>query len=185
MPNLDPWRSRYRRWNCRCLCQTEWHLQRHFCGACQGAGTFLKGNCWQKLKLNVTSWIPPDIGRQTEKVDSALLPSTSANSLTISYQMQCIWMPRHAVLFTPNHLGHLTSGKFTCDEIAAHEWLGQLCREAVLCIPDGVALTVKVLPEMGDCYSQSVLIRVLPLELIQDKWAREIKCHIPIKQRFR
>lgn len=80
MPNLDPWRSRYRRWNCRCLCQTEWHLQRHFCGACQGAGTFLKGNCWQKLKLNVTSWIPPDIGRQTEKVDSALLPSTSANS---------------------------------------------------------------------------------------------------------
>ena len=40
-------------------------------------------------------------------------------------------------------------GKITWDEIAAHECLGQLFREAILPIPDRIALAVEVLPEMG------------------------------------
>lgn len=57
----------------------------------------------------------------------------------------------------------------TCDEIAAHKGHGELICVFVLRVPDGVALTIKVLPEVGDGYCQGVLIGILSLKLVQDK----------------
>lgn len=59
----------------------------------------------------------------------------------------------------------------TCDKVAAFEGKCKLFGVFVLAVPDGVSLTVKVLPEVGKGYCQGVLVGVLPLELIHDKCA--------------
>lgn len=42
----------------------------------------------------------------------------------------------------------------------------------VLAVPDGEALMVKVLPEVGNGYGHGILVGILPLELIHDKRTR-------------
>lgn len=63
----------------------------------------------------------------------------------------------------------------TCDEVAALEGLCKLLGVFVLAVPDWVALTVKVLPEVGNCYRQGVLVGILSLELVHDKCAKKEK----------
>lgn len=62
-------------------------------------------------------------------------------------------------------------GGLTGDEVAAHEGLGELLGEAVLGVPEGPALLVEVLPEVGQGHRQRVLVGVLALELVQDEGA--------------
>lgn len=59
----------------------------------------------------------------------------------------------------------------TCDEVAAHEGLAELLGVAVLAVPQGPTLTVKVLPEMRQRHPQRVLVGVFALELVQDERA--------------
>lgn len=57
----------------------------------------------------------------------------------------------------------------TSDEVATHEGLGELFREAVLGVPQGPAILVKVLPEVRQRYGECVLVGVLALKLVQHK----------------
>ena len=59
--------------------------------------------------------------------------------------------------------------KHPSDEVATHEGLGQLFREAVLGIPQGPAIFIKVLPKIWQCHREGVLIGILTLKLIQHK----------------
>ena len=66
----------------------------------------------------------------------------------------------------------------TCDEIAALERQCKLLGESVLAVPDGIPLFVEVIPEVGKGYCQCVLVGVLPLELIHNKWAKNRKGNV-------
>ena len=61
------------------------------------------------------------------------------------------------------------SHPLTSDEVAAHEGLGELFREAILRVPQGPAILIKVIPKVRQRHGERILVGVLALKFIQHK----------------
>lgn len=75
----------------------------------------------------------------------------------------------HHPLPSPPSSSSSTHPLLTRDEVATHEGLGELFREAVLSVPQRPAILIKMLPKIWQRHRQSVFIGVLALKFVQHK----------------